>query len=96
MASFKETWKSRSAAAQVLFILSIAYAISSVNTLLLALGVVRWIPGTAFHPRVIIAYCIISFVYGALLSAYHLFTFLVRRKRKDDFENGAERLSKNP
>jgi hypothetical protein len=84
MGEFKNIWKTRTAGAKVLFILSIAYAISSINILLLAFGLVGSFPGVAFNPRVIIAYSILSFLYGLILSVYHLFTFLIRRKRKDD------------
>ena len=84
MGEFKNTWKTRTAAAKVLFILSIAYAISSINILLLAFGLVGSFPGVSFNPRVIIVYSILSFLYGLILSIYHLFTFLVRRKRKED------------
>jgi hypothetical protein len=84
MGEFKDTWKTRTAGAKVLFILSIAYAISSINILLLAFGLVGSFPSLAFNPRVLIAYSILSFFYGLILSVYHLFTFLVRRKRKGD------------
>ena len=95
MGKFNETWKVRSAVAKVLFILSIAYAVSSINTLLLAFGVVRWIPGMMYNPSVIMVYCVISFVYGLILSVYHLSTFLIRRKRKSDYLESDERLSKD-
>jgi membrane protein implicated in regulation of membrane protease activity len=88
MGKFAETWNVKSTAAKVLFILSILYAVSSINVLLLALGIVQWVPGMAFNLTVMITYCLVSFTYGLIVSAYHLYTFLNRRKRKDD--NDAE------
>ena len=90
MSKFTEIWNVRTAAAKVLFVLSIVYAASSINLLLLALGVVEWFPGMAFNLTVMISYCIISFGYGLVLSIYHLYTFLHRRKRKDDLGTESE------
>jgi membrane protein implicated in regulation of membrane protease activity len=69
---------------RVLFIISIAYGISSINVLLLAFGIVQTIPSAAYNVPVMLAYCLISFAYGLVLSVYHLYTFLARRKRNED------------
>jgi hypothetical protein len=82
--SFIETWKIRSAAARVLFIVSIAYAISSINVLLMVFGIVKTVPSIIFNTRAMLIYCVISFAYGLILSLYHLYTFLARRKRNTD------------
>lgn len=82
--SFVETWKIRSPVMRVLFIVSIAYAISSVNILLLAVGIVHTVQGARYNVKVMLAYCFVSFGYGLILSAYHLYTFLARRKRTAD------------
>ena len=94
MGNFFETWKARSALAKVLFILSIAYALSSIITLLLSFGIVRSIPGMIYNTSVMMGYTIISFAYGMILSLYHLAMFIVRRKRKSDYRELDERLSK--
>jgi membrane protein implicated in regulation of membrane protease activity len=84
MGSFFDFWKQKTHVSQFLFLLSMLYCVSSINVLLLALGVVRWIPEAYLNPTVLIAFSLVSFVFALLLSAYHFFTFLNRRKRKDD------------
>jgi hypothetical protein len=84
MGNFSDFWKQKTRISQVLFILAMMYCVSSINVLLLALGVVRWIPQAYLNPRVLIAFSLISFAFALLLSAYHFSTFINRRKRKYD------------
>jgi hypothetical protein len=69
---------------QVIFILIILYCVSSVNVLLLALGILPYIPGAYLNPYVLIAFSIISFALTLLISAFHLSTMIRRKKRRCD------------
>jgi hypothetical protein len=84
MKNFLAFWKQKTHVSQLLCILSMMYCISSINVLLLALGVVRWIPDAYLNPRVLIVFSLISFGFAFLLSTYHFSTFINRRKRKAD------------
>jgi hypothetical protein len=84
MKGFIEFWKQKTHVSQLLFILAILYCVSSINVLLLALGVIRYIPEAYLNPRVLIIFSLVSFGFALLLSIYHFSTFLNRRKRKGD------------
>jgi hypothetical protein len=71
---------------QVVFILVILYAISSINVLMLAYGLLQYLPGAFLNPSVIVAFALISFVLTILTSVYHLATMLRGRKRKVDHQ----------
>jgi membrane protein implicated in regulation of membrane protease activity len=84
MGNFSDFWKQKTHISQILFILAMMYCVSSINVLLLALGVVRWIPQAYLNPKVLISFSLISFAFALVLSIYHFSTFLNRRKRKYD------------
>jgi membrane protein implicated in regulation of membrane protease activity len=84
MKEFIEFWKQKTHVSQVLFIIAMMYCVSSINVLLLALGVIRWIPQAYLNPNVLIGFSLISFAFALVLSAYHFSTFINRRKRKED------------
>jgi membrane protein implicated in regulation of membrane protease activity len=84
MKNFIEFWKQKTHVSQLLFILAMMYCVSSINVLLLALGVVRWIPTAYLNPQVLIVFSLVSFGFSLVLSAYHFSTFINRRKRRDD------------
>jgi ABC-type multidrug transport system permease subunit len=84
MAQFVETWRSRSHLSKLIFLLIILYCISSINVLLLAFGLTKWIPDFHLNARVLIAFSVTSFALTLFVSAYHLSTFLRRRKRASD------------
>jgi membrane protein implicated in regulation of membrane protease activity len=84
MKEFIVFWKQKTYVSQVLFIIAMLYCVSSVIILLLALGVVRWLPQAYLNPDVLIGFSLISFAFALILSAYHFSTFLNRRKRKED------------
>lgn len=71
---------------QMIFILILLYAVSSINVLLLALGILPHIPGMYLNPYIMVAFSLISFALTAFISAYHLSTMIRRRKRKTDQE----------
>ena len=81
---FKGFWENKSRFAQLIFIMIILYAISSINVLLLAVGILPHIPGIYLNPYVLIGFALVSFVFTVLISAYHLSTMIRRRKRKYD------------
>jgi membrane protein implicated in regulation of membrane protease activity len=84
MKEFLEFWKQKTHVSQLLFVLAMVYCIGSINVLLLALGILRYIPQAYLNPKVLIAFSLVSFAFAFLLSAYHFSTFLNRRKRKED------------
>jgi membrane protein implicated in regulation of membrane protease activity len=84
MSQFVETWKSRTCISKIIFLLIILYCISSINVLLLAFGLTKWIPNFHLNARVLITFSVTSFALTLLVSAYHLSTFLRRRKRASD------------
>jgi hypothetical protein len=90
MGNFSDFWRQKTHISQVLFILSMMYCVSSINVLLLALGIVRWIPQAYLNPKVLIGFSLISFAFALVLSIYHFSTFLNRRKRKYDRMDGPQ------
>ena len=98
MNTFVETWKSRSRISKIIFLLIILYCISSINVLLLAFGLTRWLPNFHLNARVLIAFSVTSFALTLFMSAYHLSTFLRRRKRASDrvADANAANLSRQP
>jgi membrane protein implicated in regulation of membrane protease activity len=91
---FKEFWSHKSRVSQVIFIVIIMYCVSSINVLLLALGIMPYIPGVYLNPYVLIAFAIISFLITLLISIYHLSTMIRRRKRKCDQLADADKVCK--
>lgn len=83
---FKEFWANKRRISQVIFILIIIYAVSSINVLLLALGVLSYLPQAHLNPYVLVAFSLVSFLLSVFISAYHLSTMIQRRKRKSDRE----------
>jgi uncharacterized membrane protein YbhN (UPF0104 family) len=84
MKNFLAFWRQKTHVSQLLFVLAMLYCVSSFNVLLLALGVLSYIPQAYLNPRVLVIFSLISFAFAFLLSAYHFSTFLNRRKRKED------------
>lgn len=82
--STKDFGSQKSHMSQVIFILIILYCVSSVNVLLLALGLMPYIPGAYLNPHVLIAFSIISFALTLFISAFHLSTMIRRKKRRCD------------
>jgi hypothetical protein len=70
--------------AQIVFILIILYCVSSINVLMLAFGVLPYVPGVYLNPGVLIGFAILAFVLTLCVSTYHLSTMLRSKKRKSD------------
>jgi hypothetical protein len=85
----KQYWKKRTWLSQVLLILAMMYSVSSINILLMALGVVRWIPQAYLNPKVLTWFSIISYGFAMLLAVYHFGVFFFGRRRKTDDEEPA-------
>jgi membrane protein implicated in regulation of membrane protease activity len=84
MGNFVDSWRTRSVAARIIFMLIILYCFSSINVLLLALGLTRYIPHFYLNPQIMTIFSVVSFAFVILVSAYHLYTFVARRKRTGD------------
>ena len=69
---------------QLVFILIILYGVSSVNVLVLALGIIPYIPGMFLSPLMMIGFALISFALTVFVSAYHLSNMLLQKKRRTD------------
>ena len=89
MGSTKEGFLvNKSAIAQIIFILIILYCVSSINVLLLAFGLLPYIPGIYLKSGMLIVFSLFSLAMTLFVSAYHLSTMIRRRKRKTDREPG--------
>ncbi|MDR0600687.1 MAG: hypothetical protein LBG84_11545 [Treponema sp.] len=76
-------------ASQIIFVIIIIYAVSSINVFLLALGILPFLPAAYLNPYLLLTFSIASFAFTLLMAAYHLSTMIRRRKRKTDrVENG--------
>ena len=75
---------------QIVFILIILYAISSLNVLILAMSVLPYLPDAFLRPYALAGFNIISVSLMVLLATYHLVTMFHHRKRKNDHEYPAE------
>lgn len=91
---FKEFLLNKSRISQVIFIVIIMYCVSSMNVLILALGIMPYIPGVYLNPYVLIVFAIISFVITLLVSIYHLSTMIRKRKRKCDRPADEDKMCK--
>ena len=69
---------------QIIFILIILYAISSLNVLVLAMSVLPLLPAAFLRPFALAGFNIISVTLMVLLAIYHLVTMFHRRKRIND------------
>ena len=73
-----------SATWHVIFILVILYCVSSINVLLLAIGVLRFLPNAYLNAPVLRYFAEISFGFACFLGIYHLSTIFRRKKRRQD------------
>jgi Na+/phosphate symporter len=80
---FKDPTK-KTLISQVIFILIIVYAVSSINVLLLALGVIPYLPSAYLNPYMILSFAVTSFVLTTAMAVFHLSTMLRRNKRITD------------
>jgi hypothetical protein len=80
----KDVVARKSYLSQVIFILIILYAVSSITVLLLIRPILQRIPGSFLEFNSLIAYAIISFVVTLILGVFHLSTMVRNRKRRTD------------
>ena len=73
---------------QMIFILTILYAVSSINVLVIVINLLPYLRGAFFRTHILVYFAEISFGLTAFLSAYHLTTMFRRRKRKMDRVEG--------
>ncbi|MDR1910158.1 MAG: hypothetical protein LBQ35_09630 [Spirochaetaceae bacterium] len=86
---FGEWIRQRNTIATIISLLIIIYAVSSASVLLIAQGMIRSIPDAYLKTEILVWYSIASFVLTALVSTYHLYTFIRRRKRRNDWSEDA-------
>ena len=88
-------WLRSNAVWHIIFILIILYCVSSINVLILAVGLLPFLMGAFLNTRVLTYYAEISFGIAALLSIFHLSLIFRSRKRKNDSNNDqSEKSSK--
>ena len=80
---------------QVIFILIILYAISSLNVLILAISILPLLPAAFLRPFALAGFNVISVTLMILLAIYHLVTMFHHRKRKFDHDQPIERRADN-
>ena len=71
---------------QIIFILIILYAISSLNVLILAMSVLPFLPAAYLRPFALTGFNIISGALMVVLAVYHLVTMFHHRKRRNDHD----------
>ena len=72
---------------QIVFILIILYAISSLNVLILAISVLPYLPDPFLRPFALAGFNIISVMLMVLLAVYHMVTMFHHGKRKGDHDH---------
>jgi len=80
--SFK--WLRSGAIWHVIFILIIIYCVSSINVLVLAIGILPYIQNAFLNTRVLVYFSEIAFLLAAFLSIYHVCSIFRTRKRRHD------------
>lgn len=77
--SIKDFWH-RKNVWQVIFILIIVYAVSSINILVLGLSVLEYLHGAFFNDSALAYFAEISFLVAAFLCVYHITTMFGKSK----------------
>ena len=86
-------WIKSSALWQIIFILIILYSVSSINVLILAMGILPYLQGAILNAPVLVYFAEISFAIASIISIYHLSTIFRRRKRRDDRAEDQKRVN---
>jgi membrane protein implicated in regulation of membrane protease activity len=68
----------------VIFLLIILYAVSSINVLILALGILPYLEDAFLEANILVYFAITSFIITAFLCLYHITIMFQKRKRKTD------------
>jgi len=84
-------WLRSNAVWHIIFILIILYSVSSINVLILAVGILPFLMGAFLNTRVLTYFAEISFGIAALLSIFHLSLIFRSRKRKNDLSENNSR-----
>jgi hypothetical protein len=71
---------------QLIFILAILYAVSSMNVLILVRSILPYLQGAFLKTQVLSYFADISFAIAAFLSAYHLFNIFSKEPNPEETE----------
>ena len=77
-------FKNRSHMLQILFVVIVLYVAASFVVLASATGLIPLLPGAYHNIYILMVFALVSFILTTVMSAYHLSTRLLRRKRKTD------------
>jgi membrane protein implicated in regulation of membrane protease activity len=94
MNNTNDSWMAKSGVSRIIFILIILYSVTSINVMVMALGIVPFVQGMENNPLLLTWFAILSFVVTLIVSAYHLSTMLRSRKRSCDQPDGDEKPRK--
>ena len=81
---FKKLWFKEGIVWEVIFILSILYAVSSINVLVIVISILPSLSGAFLKTHVLMYFAELAFVLTAFLSIYHMSTLFRKPKRKTD------------
>ena len=90
---FKNRWLTKNALWHVVFILVILYNVSSINVLILVVGMLPILQGASLNTTVLTYFAEISFGICAFLCVFHLSTMFRRKKRSPDKLEELEAIS---
>ena len=85
---FKKLWFKKGIMWEVIFILIILYAVSSINVLAIVISVLPFLHGAFLKTHILTYFAEIAFGLTAFLSIYHLSTLFRKSKRKTDKQEG--------
>ena len=86
-------WLKSGAIWHFIFILIIIYCVSSINVLVLAIGILPYIQGAFLNTRVLVYFSEIAFLLAAFLGVYHVCSIFRTRKRRHDKTEVVEKPS---
>ena len=86
------TFFRRSIIWQMIFILTILYAVSSINVLVIAMSILPYFNAAFFRLNILVYFADISFGLAAFFSIYHLTTMFRNKKRKMDKQKDEQRM----
>ena len=85
---FKKMWFKKGILWEVIFILTILYAVSSINILVIVISILPFLHGAFLKTHILTYFAEIAFGLTAFLSVYHITTIFHRRKRRTDRQEG--------
>ena len=87
------TWLKNNAIRHVIFILIILYSVSSINVLILTIGILPLLQGAFLNTPVLGYFSIIACMLAAILGIFHASTIFRRKKRRQDRTESLENTS---